>query len=233
LENQQLVYLLTFKIIGMKKIIFTLLTVFPACVFAQVGLKAGLNFANVSKASSINNSSKSGFHVGVFLAPPSKNILSSRTELIFSRQGYNYKTSTNTGNVNLDYIMLPQYISINITKYFSIQFGGQMAFLINAKADSTKTGGGSGQYGAIMDYYNKFDYGYGGGVEIHPISGLIIGARVNISLGKLYDFSSYSSSTSPSFIPKVDVKNNVFQVFAGWRFGKNQDKKEKKNKEQQ
>jgi hypothetical protein len=203
----------------MKKIICCLLLIAPFFVHAQIGVKAGINFANISKASSISNSSRSGFHAGIFLAPASKKIISSRTELIFSRQGYNYKTSTNTGNVNLDYIMLPQYMSINITKYFSIQFGAQMAFLLNAKADSSNSSGGSSPYSAIMDYYNRFDYGYGGGIEIHPVSGLIIGARVNISLGNLYNPGSYSSGTPPSFIPKVDVKNNVFQVFAGWKFG--------------
>jgi opacity protein-like surface antigen len=222
----------------MKKLIIYMMLIFPCTLMAQFGIKGGLNFANVTKASSINKSSKTGFNVAVFLAPPSKGIISSRTELIYSRQGYNYKTSTNTGNVNLDYIMLPQYMSINITKYFSILFGGQMAYLLNAKADSTTNGSsGSGDpYGGIMNLYNRFDYGYGGGIEIHPVSGLLIGARVNISLGKLYDISSYSSGEPPSFIPKVNVKNNVFQIFAGWRFGKQPEsskKKEKKEKKEQ
>lgn len=202
----------------------------PLYMFAQIGLKAGLNFANVTKASSINNSSRSGFHVGLFLAPPSKGVLGSRTELIFSRQGYNYKTSTNTGTVDLNYIMLPQYMSINITKYFSIQLGGQIGFLLNAKADSSNnTDGSSSSYDDVMSYYNKFDYGYGGGIEIHPISGLLIGARINISLSELYDPSSYTSGSSPSFIPKIDVKNNLFQAFAGWKFGGSK-KKDKKSK---
>lgn len=216
----------------MKKIMCLLLLSLPSYLFGQIGLKAGLNFANVTKASSINNNSRSGFHAGLFLGS-SKRIIGSRTELIFSRQGYNYKTSTTTGNVNLDYIMLPQYMSINITKYFSIQLGGQMAILLNAKADSSNgtSGSGSGEpYAKMMDYYNKFDYGYGGGIEIHPLSGLLIGARVNISLSKLYDFSSYASGDSPSFIPKVDVKNNLFQIFAGWQFGG--DKKKKKDKKE-
>lgn len=216
----------------MKKITLCFLIIAPLYMFAQIGLKAGLNFANVTKASSINNSSRSGFHAGVFLGS-SRGIVGSRTELIFSRQGYNYKSGTTTGNVNLDYIMLPQYMSINITKYFSIMFGGQMAYLMNAKADSSNSTSGSSPYGKMMDYYNKFDFGYGGGIEIHPVSGLLIGARVNISLSKLYDFSSYSSGESPSFIPKVDVKNNVFQVFAGWKFGgeKKKNKNKKKNDE--
>src|SRR5438876_3154659 len=105
----------------MRKILLAIVIIFPLFSLAQIGLKAGLNFANVTNASSVNGSSRSGFLAGIFLAPPSKGILSSRTELIFSRQGYNFKNSTNTGNVNLDYILLPQLMSINITKYFSIQ----------------------------------------------------------------------------------------------------------------
>ncbi len=206
----------------MKKHLILLLICTPALSFSQFGIKAGLNFANITKASSISNSSRSGFNVALVLAPASKKIISSRTELSFSRQGYNYKSGTNTGNVNLDYVMMPQYMSINITKYISVLLGAQMAFLISAKADSSNnTGGSSNPYGKIMDYYNKFDYGYGGGVEVHPIKGLLIGARVNISLGNLYkDMATATPGTTPSFIPKVDVKNNLFQVYAGWRFGK-------------
>jgi hypothetical protein len=215
----------------MKKRFIYLLLILPLCSVGQIGIKAGLNFANVTKASSINNSSHTGFHAGIFLAPASKGIISSRTELIFSRQGYDYKTSTNTGNVNLNYIILPQYMAINITKYFQLQFGGQMAFLLNAKVDSTGNSGGTGD-NKIMDMYNRFDYGYGGGIEIHPVGGLLIGARVNISLGNLYKDigAAAAGGGTGSFIPKVDVKNNVFQVFAGWRFGK-QSSSKKKEKE--
>src|SRR5262249_10109027 len=107
----------------MRKMIIIALSLLPFCCEAQlgIGLKAGLNFANVSNASSINSSNRSGFLVGLFLAPQSKSIISSRTELLFSRQGYNYKSASNTGNVNLDYLILPQLMGINITKYVQIQ----------------------------------------------------------------------------------------------------------------
>lgn len=194
---------------------------------AQIGLKAGLNFANITNASSINSSSRSGFHAGIFLSPPTKGVISSRTEIIFSRQGYNYKSSTNTGNVNLDYIVLPQYMAINISKYFQIQFGGQMAYLLNAKVDSTTSTGSTGN--SILDLYNRFDYGFGGGIEIHPVRGLIIGGRVNISLGGLY--KEPKPGEQPSFIPDIDAKNNLFQLFAGWMFGKQSSSKKKKAEE--
>lgn len=212
----------------MKKIIIASFLIFPGCLFAQIGIRAGLNFANVTKASSINNSSRSGFHIGLLLAPSAKKILGSQTELIYSRQGYDYKSGTNTGTVNLDYIMLPQLMSINITKYVSILIGGHMAYLINAKVDSSNSTGNASA-DKIMDFYNRFDYGYGGGVEIHPVMGLLIGARVNISLGNMYkNFTNPTPGSQPSFIPTIDVKSNVFQIYTGWKFGGNKNKKKKK-----
>jgi opacity protein-like surface antigen len=199
----------------MKKLILCVTLILPCLLQAQIGIKAGLNFANVTNASSINNSSRTGYHAGIFLAPTSKGVISSRTELIYSRQGYDFKSGTNTGSVNLNYIMLPQLMSINITKYFSLQLGAQMAYLLNAKVDSTN-GNGNGSGNGIMDLYNRFDYGYAAGVEVHPVSGLLIGARMSISLAKLY--KSAQSGQMPSF-EDVDIKNNVFQIFAGWRFG--------------
>ena len=199
----------------MKKIIVTILLLSPFLLHAQFGFKAGINFANVSGRSSFNSNSRSGVHAGVVMAPTSKQIISSRTELIFSRQGYDYKTSTNTGEVNLDYIQIGQMMSVNITKYFSVMLGAQTAYLINAKVDSTNNN--SGNSSGIMDLYNRFDYGYAVGAEVHPYKGLLIGERYNVSLNKLYE--SMSTGQMPSFSSE-DAKNNVVQVYAGWRFGK-------------
>jgi hypothetical protein len=203
-----------------------MLLIVPAFASGQgmgFGLKGGLNFANVSSASSINSSSRSGFMFGIFLAPPSKKIISSRTEVIYSKQGYDFKTNTKTGTVNLEYILLPQLMGINITKFLQLQLGAQMALLINAKADSTNNSSGiPGAYGSVMSYYNKFDYGFAAGAEIHPVMGLIVGARYNISLGKLY--ATAQSGQMPSF-SSADAKNNVVQIFAGWSFGKQSAKK--------
>jgi len=216
----------------MRKYILLVLAAFPVAVLAQgggigIGVKAGLNFANVTKASSINNSSRTGFNAGIFIAPPSRGIISSRTEIIFSKQGYNYKTGSTTGNVDLNYLMLPQYMVINITRYFQIQLGGQMAILLNANVDSNSNNAAVAG-GKIMDFYNRFDYGYGGGIEVHPASGLLIGARINISLSDMY--KQPEPGQQPSFLPSIDVKNNVFQAYLGWQFGKDRNKKKKKKK---
>jgi hypothetical protein len=214
----------------MKKLPLLLLLVAPCFLQAQIGIKGGLNFANVTNASSINSSSQTGYALAVFLAPASRGIISYNTEIGYSRQGYDYKTNTNTGNVTLSYIMMPHLIGINITKFFQLQLGSQTAFLINAKADSNKTASAANPYGPLLDYYNRFDYGAAAGFEIHPVLGLLIGARYNISFGNLYkDISNPTPGTTPSFIPKVDAKKNLVQLFVGWRFGKSsKEKKEKK-----
>jgi len=182
-----------------------------------IGFKVGLNFANVTNASDINASQETGFMVGVFFAPPSKSIISSKTELIFSRQGYNYKSGTNTGDVNLNYLIIPQSMGINITKYVQLEVGFQMAFLLNASVDSSKSSSSGNPYGAMMDYYNKFDYGLGAGITVFPIKNLLIGARYNLSFGDMYK-QPEPGEPMPPFIPKVDAKNNVVQLFAGLRF---------------
>lgn len=182
------------------------------------GIKGGMNFANVSNASSINSSNTTGFVVGLFLAPPSKSIISSRTELLFSKQGYNFKSGTNTGTVNLNYLILPQLMGINITKYVQLQIGGQMAYLLNAKADSTSPSTGNETADKMMDYYNRFDFGAAGGLEVYPIKNLLIGARLNISFGQLYKNPEDYQGTTPNFFPSVDAKNNVLQLYLGLRF---------------
>ena len=211
----------------MKRIILGLLLTSPFLAYGQIGVKAGLNFSNVTNTSSITNSGETGYNVGIFLAPKSRSIFSSKTELVFSKQGYNYSTGALDGTADLMYIMLPTYMCINITRFFQIHVGAQMAFLINAKADSTSAWGGSYPYSDAMKYYNRFDYGLGGGVEVHPYKGLLIGARMNISLANLY--SDAAKGQIPS-LSSVNVKQNLFQLYAGWHFGKQPPSPKKKQK---
>ena len=223
----------------MKRIVGLLLLLGPVLLYAQrdlqdtgshrqkrsigLGLRAGFNFANVTNAAAINASSRVGFNAGIFLAPSSR-IIGSKTELIYSRRGYNYSSDTANGSVNLDYIALAQLMAIHITRYFEIDIGGQTAYLLHAKIDSgNNTMYGNAQTSALLSYYNRFDYGFGGGVEIHPIAGLLIGGRYNISLSNLYkqSFTTTNNGQPPSFFPSsssINLKNNVVQVYLGYRF---------------
>ena len=52
-----------------------------------IGLKGGVNFANVTNVSDVSGGKSTGFLVGAFFAPNSKGIVGFRTEFIFSKQG--------------------------------------------------------------------------------------------------------------------------------------------------
>ncbi|HUR11787.1 MAG TPA: porin family protein [Flavitalea sp.] len=185
------------------------------------GLKAGVNFANVSNAGDINAESRTGFMAGAFLSPQFNQGQGFRSEIIFSQQGYNFKSNTNTGKVTLNYLLFPQLYTFNLGKVVQLQIGGQLALLVNAVADSLNTINGYNAYSKARDYYNTLDYGMAAGFELYPSKGMIIGARYNLSFAKTYkDESDYPVAPIPSFIPPkgTNAKNNVVQVFAGYRF---------------
>jgi hypothetical protein len=117
---------------------------------------------------------------------------------------------------------------INITKYFQIQLGMQFGYLMNANVDSTNknNAGVPGSVSGALSFYNRFSYSIGGGVEVHPFKGMLIGARLNVGLTNLYkvpDVTSLTSmttmNTTPSFIPDVNIKSNLLQIYLGWKFG--------------
>ena len=198
----------------MLKAILYLLLALPVCSFAQlglsIGLKGGLNFANITSASQIKAGNRTGYMVGGYISSKPKKIFGFRSEIILSRQGYDYKTNTNSGNVDLDYLLLPQLIIINFAQYVQLHLGGQAAILLNAKVDSTGSPGGS-----LLNYFNRFDYGFAAGAEVFPLKkGLFIGGRFNVSFNGV----SAGSMSQPNFIPGVNAKNNVVQIYAGWRF---------------
>jgi hypothetical protein len=182
-----------------------------------IGIKAGLNFANVTNASSINSSTRAGYHIGAFFSTDPKRIIGSHTELLYSRHGFNYKNDSVNGSVNLDYLMFTQMIAINITKYFQIQLGGTTSYLLNVKSDSSRYSTGNASADKLLSYYNRFDYGFAGGIEIHPIAGLLIGVRYCLSFANLYKQSTFTGGGSFT-TPSVNFKNNVVQLSVGYRF---------------
>jgi Outer membrane protein beta-barrel domain len=198
----------------MGRLFFFLLFLLPSPLFAQlgIGIKAGLNFADVKDATDINTNTRTGYMIGGYISPGKKKFLGFRSEIILSRQGYEYETATNTGNVNLDYLLLPQLITLNFTKLVQVHAGGQIAFLLNSAVDSTGSGSGS-----LFDYFNRFDYGVVAGAEIKPFLGFFIGGRINVSLNNA-NKDAPAGGSWPNFIPRVDAKNNVVQFYAGWRF---------------
>ena len=209
----------------MRKMFFSCILIsFTLASYAQgigFGLKAGANFANVSDVSSLNNDTRTGFMLGAFFSPAfsGKKIFGYRTELIYSEQGYDFSTQSATGKVKLNYLMLPQLTTINITRLVQLQLGAQISFLLDASVDSTSSSSSVSPFQKAIDYYNRLDYGLAGGIELHPYKGLLLNARYNLGLSN-NNRSGDPLNLLPAYIPPkgTGFKNNVVQLSAGYRF---------------
>ncbi|MFT3681620.1 MAG: porin family protein [Ferruginibacter sp.] len=185
------------------------------------GIKAGYNYTSVTNISSVNGSNRSGFHAGILYSPGTRDEanLTGSGELLFSRQGYSFKTSATTGKVNLDYLLLPTFTNFKFGDFFKLQLGLQAAYLLNAKADSSKPATSSNTYNKMVEYYNRFEFGISGGLELNPAAGFIIGVRYTIGL------TNMNKQTPPGAIPpflpglsNINFRNNIVQLYTGYKF---------------
>ena len=183
---------------------------------SKIGIKAGYNFSNVvGSQSSFDPKHNNGYMVSVAFAPSTKNGLGYRSELVYSKQGYSFDEGGKNTDVMNDYLYMPHLMTYTIAKVVQIQAGAQVGVLLNAK----KSSGGSDS--SITDLMNRFDYGFAGGVEVYPFKGLLIGARYNLGLGKMY--KQYEQTpTTPYPLPfdpsTTNLKNGILQLFIGYRF---------------
>ena len=185
----------------------------------SLGLKAGVNFTFLNLPKSFNARNHTGFLVGGYFSPRSSSRFGFRSELLFSRQGYDYQHNRQTGSVLLNYLMLPQLTTFNITRFFQLHAGGQIAFLLNTKVDSSASPSSVPATPDDKGYFNKLNYGFAGGLEIKPVAGLFIGARYNLFFNLLNDAPS-SPTMVPSYAPlyQGQLKNGLLQVYAGYTF---------------
>lgn len=182
----------------------------------KLGVKAGANFLSLPQLKTADQSlsGNAGFFVGGYFSLPAKRI-GYRSEIIFSRQGYDYKTGTKTGDVKLDYIVLPQLMTLNITRFLQLQAGGQVSFLLNATVDSSGSSSPQPYIIAAKNYYNKLNYGFAGGLEVKPLAGLLVGGRYNLFFNLLRE-----AQVSPAYTPDYsgNLKNGLIQFYIGYEF---------------
>jgi len=189
---------------SLKKV--TLLALFTSIgvgAFAQgqfsVGLKGGLNFANLDVTSVKNTyDSRTGYHAGAFALVKFGNI-GVQPEVIYSQQGSEIDFSGRTINSNFSYVNVPIMVKLYTVAGINLQAGPQFGFLTNDPQVVNPDGE------AISDAVKKSDISLGLGVGWDLPFGLTIDGRYNLGLQNVSD--------DPSF----DIKNQVFQFSLGYK----------------
>lgn len=119
----------------MMKRLFTLLTII---VMAQVqaqgldfGIKAGLNYANVSGIEDFNQ--RQGISAGLFAGARLGDKLGFQIDALYSQQGAEVDQSISQviSEFNLDYISIPIVLKYYLTENVNIHAGPQLGILLN------------------------------------------------------------------------------------------------------
>ena len=182
------------------------------------GIKAGYNVAKLTgRTPDYRPASQNGFMVAASFAPASKAGIGYRSELVFSRQGFGFDQDGKQTTVVSDYLYLPQFTTIGITKFLQLQVGAQFGYLLKSSTKESLTASKD-----LTSWANRIDYGAAFGAELYPLKNLIIGGRYNMSFGSAYKkISTSDASPIPNPLPfnpsDVKSRNAVLNFFVGVR----------------
>ncbi|MFH6995562.1 porin family protein [Flavobacterium sp. FlaQc-48] len=212
----------------MKKYMLILCTLFlGVTVVAQnqqvkVGVKAGLNLANLTfDQSGLGSSGKTGFTTGVMIEIPMAKNFSLQPELLYSQQGS--KTSfydqdvTNSNyksTIELNYLNIPLMLKYYIVKGFSVQAGPQIGILLKAnnKYEDNFLGYENHETFNLKDYSTGIDTSVNFGLGYQFKDKFYTDVRYNVSYSNVF-----KDGDANHFIDG-DMKNRVFQVTIGYFF---------------
>ncbi len=176
-----------------------------------IGIKGGLNFANVDASSATSAySSRTGYHAGGFVLFKFSKI-GIQPEIIFSRQGASNKPFNGTSvDTRYDYVNVPIIFKLYTVAGINIQVGPQFGFLASASKDVNLSGSTTAV--DIKNTLKGSDISAALGLGWDLPFGLTIDARYNLGLTKVNDVAG-----------STDEKNQVIQVSVGYKlikFGK-------------
>lgn len=178
----------------------------------SLGIKGGVNFANLDVNSSIsdNYKNRTGFHGGAF-ALFKVTAFAVQPELIFSQQGSKVSFSSQDINANFSYLNIPIMAKFYLPLGLNLQLGPQFGFLTTAESDFNPISGAQTTTD-LKEYYKNSDVSIGMGIGWDLPMKLSIDARYNLGVTEIEDNASLSQT-----------KNQVFQISLGYKlfkFGK-------------
>ncbi len=157
----------------------------------QIGVKAGLNYANFSETN-IQTDAITSYHAGVIAEVKLLDKFAIQPELLYTTQGATYKTALGDVKNELGYIAIPVLAKIYLSKSFSLELGPQASFLLSEKDKFN------------VNDANTFDFAVDAGLSFKITKSLFIQGRYVLGLTEV--------STN------ADAKNSVLQLSAGLMF---------------
>ena len=177
----------------MKKLsLLVLVIVFSVQSFSQgldFGIKAGVNFANITDATGLTN--KTGFVVGVFAGVKLNDKLGVQGDLLYSQQGAEF----DAGEIDLNYVIIPIVIKYYITESLNLQAGPQFGFVVDDNIKEVVNG---------ISEAESFDLSAVIGAGFEFPFGIRVSGRYNIGLTDIMKLG--------------DGKNAVATVAVGYSF---------------
>jgi len=188
----------------MKKIVVVfILALITTGVSAQgidLGIKAGVNFANISDAKqgavNLDYSGRTGVVVGVFAGAKFNDRFGIQADLLYSQQGAEF----DGGDFNLDYVNVPVVAKIFLVKGLNAQIGPQFGVVVNDEAQTV--------VGEVINdiAVNDFDISGVAGIGYDVPLGLRLEARYNFGISDVPD------------APGASGKNSVVTLSVGYSF---------------
>ena len=203
----------------MKKFISTCLacTCLLIASFGQVdiGVKFGLNFANVKNLNAYSTSNRLGFNTGVTTHINISKQFKLQPELLYSAKGFKYPSVNgySAGSARLNYLSLPVLGCYSVGEGFSLLFGPEFDMLLHANSEYDKTDHN------VSKNFNHFGVGLDVGVSYRLIGGLGVEARYNYGLSHITNTPIYDSGDAVVGRDRSG-NNKVFQVGVYFKFPK-------------
>lgn len=178
----------------------------PSVSIAQskFGIRGGFNAANISFDNLPERGERYGYHIGIFgNAPLVANFMSLQPELSYNVKGTNYKPSTSSQKLNLNYLDFLLPVAFNLGS-IDIQVGPFASYLISTP-DYTYYKDNK----VYVDAFKKFDAGLTAGLS-YNFSRMMIGVRYN------QGFMDVTKDNARLVLGSG--KNSVGQISLGYKF---------------
>ena len=177
--------------------------------YAQFGIKAGLNLANVSSNLYNNSENKTGFHAGLLAHIHLNDHVALQPEVVYSQQGFKWMWSSNLDyEMHLDYINIPFLVQY-MYKGFRLQTGPQVGFLVSKEGKWS-----DGSENDLDDFVKTTDFSWDFGASYLTPLGVGVSAQYNLGI------SNINEQITMAGVSNTDINNRVWQIGLFYQFRK-------------